>query len=151
MAQLKHTDFMRGLKKLLPQHILADWQDFRFGETKWIFQVYYHQRQIHYEVSRPYSHAGRRVEIGLHFESRNRELNTYWLQQLSRHLFEIRDAMQSDIVAEQWDRGWTKIYETHAGEELTTEDQVLAAKRLALLIQTVQPIYEFLSLEEHIQ
>lgn len=152
MSELKHTTFMDGLKKLLPKYLDSGHHDFRLGETRWIFQVYYgRDKQIHYEVSRPMAHAGRRLEIGLHFEYRHRDLNSFWLNQLSRYILEIRAGMESDIVAEQWDRGWTKVYETLSSEALMPADQILAAQRLAKLIETVQPIIEFLNVQEQVK
>ncbi len=152
MAELKHTDFMRGLKKLLPHYLDSAYHHFQLGETQWIFQVYFGaDKHIHYEVSRPNAHAGRRLEVGLHFESRNSALNTFWLGQLSRYILEIRAAMVGDVVAEQWDRGWTKLYETHPSEALLPADQQFVAQRLALLIQTVQPLIEFLTIQEQIK
>jgi hypothetical protein len=49
------------------------------------------------------------------------------------------------LVAEGWDRGWTKVYEAYPNEELTPEAQQFAAQRLGKLIVVMQPLYEFIA------
>ncbi len=143
MAELKHTDFMRGLKKLIVAELPDDWHDFHFGETKWLFQIYYgREKRIHYEVTRNYAQQGRMLEIGLHFESQDKDVNSALLAQFQKYIWEIRAELGEQVVAEQWDRGWTKVYEAYPSEALTEDVQQFTAERLAKFILTMQPIYE---------
>lgn len=144
MAELKHSDFMKGIEPLLREYVPKKWQKFRLGETRWFFQVYFdgRERRIHYEVSRPSARQGRMLEIGLHFESRNKQLNRQLLEAIRRYILEIREQLGDQVVAEQWDRGWTKVYEAYPSPALTDEAQDFAAQRLAQFIATVQPIYK---------
>lgn len=144
MAELKYTQFMKGLPPLLKEHVIGtDFEYFHVGETRWLFQAYYgRDRKIHYEVSRVAVPIGRMLEIGLHFESRDKQLNQFLLDQFSRYILEIREALGNQVVAEMWDRGWTKIYEAYPNEQLTTEVQKFTAERLATFISVIQPLYE---------
>lgn len=136
---------MKGLRPLVEDQIDTQYQDYRVGETRWFFQIYFgKERRIHYEVSRPYAKQGRMLEIGLHLESRTKSFNQRLLEGFQRYLLEIRDKLDSPVMAEIWDRGWTKVYEAYPSEALTKEDQAFAAKRLACFVSTLQPIYKHL-------
>jgi hypothetical protein len=149
MPELKHTVFMKGLQPLVGDFLDDAYQDYKIGETRWFFQVYFgRERRIHYEVARPYAEAGRRLEIGLHIETRNKGLNRALLEGFARYLLELRDKLDSNVVAEQWDRGWSKVYETYPGEALTEDAQRFAAERLATFIHTIHPIYKHLREKE---
>ena len=75
-------------------------------------------------------------------------MNRALLNGFERHLLELRTALDTNIVAEMWDRGWTKVYEAYPSTALTKEDQEFAAKRLAAIIHTAQPIYEHIRKQE---
>lgn len=144
MPVLKYTKFMQGLPPLLKKQVTGtDFEYFHVGETRWLFQVYYGKdRRIHYEVSRISARLGQMLEIGLHFESKDKQLNQFLLDNFSRYILEIREALGNQVVAEMWDRGWTKIYEAYPNEELTTDVQQFTAERLATFISVIQPLYE---------
>ena len=143
MAELKHTEFMSGLKELIVAELPDSFHDFKFGETKWLFQMYYgREKRIHYEVTRNYAQQGRMLEIGLHFESSDKDLNERLLAQFQRYIWQIRADLGEQVVAEKWDRGWTKVYEAYPSEALTPEVHQFTAKRLAAFIETIQPLYE---------
>lgn len=140
---LRHTDFMQTIATRLAQHLAPPFNHPRFGETRWLCQVYYgEERRIHYEVSRPANRQGRQIEIGLHFESRDRALNAHLLTCLDRHLLEIQVALERDIKAEMWDKGWAKVYEIYPDQELTEALAEQMTRRLAQFITVVQPIYQ---------
>lgn len=143
MSELKHTDFMNGLTKIVPDLLPKQLQDFKYSNTNWLFQMYYgRDKRIHYEISRVWNKTGRVLEVGLHFESREKARNQQLIEYFQRYIFEIRETLGEQIVAEQWDRGWTKIYEVHPSEKLTPEHQQFAAQRLANFIETIQPLYK---------
>jgi hypothetical protein len=142
MATLKHTQFMQGLKEPIKHYLPPEYQQYRLGETRWLFQIYFgDERRIHYEVSRVYAKQGRMLEIGLHFESRNRKLNHALLRSFQQHLVEVWEKLGDQVIAEQWDRGWTKVYEAYPDMELTDETLDFAAQRLARFVTVMQPIY----------
>jgi hypothetical protein len=82
-----------------------------------------------------------KIEIGLHFESRDRAENAALLAGFSRRMAEVKAMLGPHWEAEAWDRGWTKVYETVPYEPFS--DEVLAAigKRLARAMTVLQPIW----------
>lgn len=146
MNELKHSDFMKGITPLLHKNLPSPLHDYHLGETRWFYQVYYGKdRNIHYEINRPYARVGRMLEVGLHFESRNSQVNAAFLSEFNRYIWEIRTLLGEQVVAEQWDRGWAKLYEAYPSESLTAESQVFAAQRLATFIEAIHPLYTFIA------
>lgn len=145
MSELKHTLFMKGLSELIPEYLPKRYHSFHLGETRWFFQVYFgRDRHIHYEVSRTTAICGRMLEIGLHFENRDKTRNQFLLDAFRRYILELREGLGEGLVAEEWDRGWTKVYEAYPNEALTLDTQAFAAQRLGAVISTMQPLYEFI-------
>lgn len=140
---LKHTQFMRLVAQHIGQYLPAEYQHFQKGHTEWYSQIYFgSDKNIHYEVSRTWNKTGRQLEIGLHLESRDKALNLRLLNQLDGYLLQIRDELQTEVLADVWDRGWTKIYELHPDQELSEAWLEYTAERLAKFIGVVQPIFE---------
>ena len=115
----------------------------------WLSQVYYADKWVHYEVVKlPSRYGENRLEIGLHFENRDRTLNGLLLTSFERRLFEIRAALGDDWCAEPWDRGWTKVYTTayyQTMDEGLVED---ISGQLAQAIRALQPLYRLISKKE---
>ncbi|KAB2904620.1 MAG: hypothetical protein F9K27_08915 [Anaerolineae bacterium] len=145
---LKHTQFMRLIAQQVGVYLPPEYKHYRKGHTDWYSQIYLgSDKNIHYEVSRPWNKAGRQVEIGLHLETRDRDYNLRLLAQLDHYLMQIRDELQADVLADVWDRGWTKIYELHSDQELNDDWLQYVAERLAKFVVVVQPIFERARLE----
>lgn len=139
---LKHTDFMQRLSKRVGQHLASPLDQFKLGETRWICQVYYgNNKLVHYEISRPSNRLGQQIEIGLHFENRSKDENLRLLQIMDQHLLEIQAALESQVWADVWDRGWTKIYELHPDKMTDVSAEKIAA-RWAKFISVLHPILE---------
>jgi hypothetical protein len=145
MSELKHTQFMQGLSSLIKEELPPKYRQFHLGETRWFFQLYFgKEKAVHYEVSRMTAVCGRMLEIGLHFEAKDKARNQFLLDSFGRYILELREGLGDQLVAEVWDRGWTKVYEAYPNEELTPEAQQFAAQRLGKLIVVMQPLYEFI-------
>ena len=145
---LKHTDFMKTIARQIGHHLAPPLDDFRLGETRWFCQVYFgRDRRIHYEVSRPWSRSGRQIEIGLHFESRDKPRNRALLTAFDRHLMEIQIALGRDVKAEIWDKGWAKVYEIFPDTDLTEPLAEHTTQRLAEFITVLEPIYQTIQKE----
>lgn len=81
------------------------------------------------------------LELGLHFESspqRNRELYLWF----DRCLLEVQIELGHNIWLEEWDKGWTRLYETQSLWPLDEERVTDVAARLCILIEVLQPMYE---------
>ena len=101
---------------------------------------------IHYEV---WLHERRNlIELGLHFEG-DAELNAQLLAYFSGCLLEIQDELGDSIWAEEWDKGWTRLYEVRPMLPLDDERVAETAARMCELIQVLQPYLDrFLAVEQ---
>src|SRR4030067_3853055 len=117
------------------------WQTFRFQKRSWLVQLYSAQPLLHYEVWN-LGDGRNRLEIGLHFESRDRGENEGLLRGFLARLFEIKAELGDSIEAEAWDKGWTKVYELLPRELFTLEYVDRVAARLAQISGVLQPIFE---------
>ncbi len=146
MSQIKVSSFV----KLVPDHartlLPSRLRDFRVLLMPWLSQIYYQDKLLHYElVKLPPRYGESRLELGLHFESRDHAVNKHYLQGFEHYLFEIREELGENWYAEQWDRGWTKVYTTL--DFTSMDDDLLedVATLMARTISKLQPIFDMLT------
>ncbi|HVO42701.1 MAG TPA: hypothetical protein VMT34_08765 [Aggregatilineales bacterium] len=136
------SQFMKNVPLITKSQLPKALQSFKQTLLPWLVQLYYDDRYLHYEVAKlPEKYGANRIEIGLHFESRDHGLNNALLRGFDRYLLEVRDAVGEDWWAEPWIRGWTKIYTTI---QYQTIDQALLEEtgmQLAKAMVVLQPIY----------
>ena len=132
---------MQGLPEATRQYLPAPLKKFRSAHRSWLCQLYYRDPSLHYEVWNMGQMRGK-LELGLHFESRDREKNAALLAGFSRQLVEIKATLGPQWEAEQWDRGWTKVYETVPYEPFSDETLDAIARRLAEAMRVLQPIWD---------
>lgn len=82
------------------------------------------------------------LEVGLHFESRNKELNTTLLTGMRKHMIEVKATLGTQWEAEPWDKGWTKVYETIPYEPFSTDLLDRVGGRLARAMTVLTPIWD---------
>jgi len=87
------------------------------------------------------------LELGLHFEAVQRE-NKRLLKAFGPHLLEIQQELGDSIWLEEWDRGWTRIYETQRLFPLDDERILAVTARMCEIIDCLQPILESIEHEE---
>jgi len=93
---------------------------------------------IHFEL---WLHPGRgRVELGLHFESRDAERNLRLLEFVADDLLFLKHALGNGLEAEPWDRGWTRLYLSYPIERYGPDEQAHLASAFAQFIETVEPV-----------
>jgi hypothetical protein len=93
---------------------------------------------IHYEI---WIHERtQQLELGLHCEA-DAALNARLKRELSFCLFEIKHALGNGVELEEWDRGWTRLYETHPLYPLDEARLTEIGERAGLFVRTIQPIY----------
>ncbi|MGQ0604836.1 MAG: hypothetical protein ACT4QE_24405 [Anaerolineales bacterium] len=141
MPRLTSSQFMQALPAATKPHLPPKLRGFRSAHRSWLCQLYFTKPYLHYEVWNM-GERRNRVEIGLHFESRDRAENSTWLHTFSQHMVEIKAALGPQWEAEQWDKGWTKVYETVPYEPFSTEVLEHIAHRLARAMTVLQPICE---------
>jgi len=132
---------MAAVPDAVQQHLGTDLLLRRGRLWPWGVQLYEDDPRYHYEVARVTPRLGDRLEIGLHFESKNPADNRELLAECQVHLLEIKAELGDSVEAELWDRGWTKVYDTLplAPYEPAYLDTV--ARRLAEIARVLQPIY----------
>lgn len=116
----------------------------RGGLFSWGVQLYDDDPHYHYEVSRVHPRLGDRLELGLHFESRNSEENRALLAGFQARLVEIKAELGESVEAELWDKGWTKVYDTLRLEPYEAPYLEAVARRLAEMMVVLHPIYKSL-------
>ena len=138
---MKSSEFMRALPAATRAKLPNKLQSFQTNIRSWLAQFYYDDPRLHYEVWNLGPRRGR-LEIGLHFESRQPQVNTQLLHGFMRYLFEIKSELGDQVEAEAWDKGWTKVYETIELDSFNEEYLDHVAEQLAKMISVLQPIYE---------
>lgn len=138
---MRSSEFMKAMAGAVQQH-LPPALPLRRGRA-WSYgaQLYDDQPQFHYEVSRLPVRLGDRLELGLHFESRNPADNQALLDAFAGHLVEIKAALGNGMEAERWDKGWTKVYETVALQTYDAAYLDQVAQRMAEIVTVLHPIY----------
>jgi hypothetical protein len=116
---------------------------FKHAGRPWLCQLYYTDPLLHYEVANLGERRGV-LELGLHFESRNHKVNSDLLAGFSRRMVEVKATLGPQWEAEQWDKGWTKVYETVPWEPFSDETLQAMAARLAQAMTVLQPIWNSL-------
>ena len=144
---MRASDFMRAIPAATRAKLPRKLQAFKTLTRPWLVQLAYADPLLHYEVATLGERRGV-LEIGLHFESRDPELNARLLNGFLRHLFEIRAELGDSFEAEMWDKGWTKVYETIPLETFDEAYLDRVAGRLARVIVVLQPILDHLAAGE---
>ena len=94
---------------------------------------------VHYEV---WLHERNlQLELGLHFEA-SASRNTEFYAAFSDHMLEIQHELGDSIWLEEWDKGWTRIYETQPLLPLDEARVYAVAGRLCEIVDCLQPILE---------
>ena len=138
---MRANEFMHALPTATRAKLPKKLQTFQINTRPWLVQLYYNDPLLHYEVVTLGERRGK-LEIGLHFESRDAEVNTRLLNGCMQHLFEIKAELGDHVEAEMWDKGWTKVYETIPLEAFNADYVERVADRLAKMIVVLQPIFE---------
>jgi hypothetical protein len=129
-----------AVREQLPQPL----RKFRTSGRPWLCQLYYADPGLHYEVANLGERRGL-LEIGLHFESRNSAVNCALLASFLSHMVEIKATLGPQWEAEQWDKGWTKVYETVPYEPFTAQLLGTVSGRLARAMIVLTPMLNDLS------
>jgi len=100
-------------------------------------QLWSGNRAIHYEAWIR-SRAGA-IEIGLHFEA-DPLTNARLLAAFRARERAVRDALGEETRIEEWDKGWTRVWEPIALAELDDPFLDRVASRLANYVNALEPI-----------
>ena len=81
------------------------------------------------------------IGIGLHCEA-TPELNEAIRRGLSYYLFDIKEALGNGVELEEWDRGWTRIWEPVALAPFDTAYGAEVTTRFARYVAVLEPMLE---------
>ena len=132
---------MAALPETVRGHVVPLWRGFRSQHRSWLCQLYFGDPACHYEVWNMGERRGK-LELGLHFESRDHERNRRLLQLVSSAMIGVKATLGGDWECEPWDRGWTKVYTTVPYEPFTTAYLDRVSRDLAHAIEYLQPLLE---------
>ena len=132
------TDFLRGVLEATRAALPADLGPLEARQQGSLIKLFADEPAIHFEL---WLHRSRgRVELGLHFETRDARRNRRLLEYVADELPFLKEAVGQGIEAEPWDKGWTRVYLTQALDRLGPEEQAGLASRFATLIEALEPI-----------
>ena len=137
-GDLKPHDFLYGIAEATKVLLPAELRNFQQRVRGPLIKLHYGDRHQHFEVCLRRS-AGL-VELGLHFESRDRARNAQLLDWFADELIWIKAELGEQTEAEPWDRGWTRIHRTVPLESLDAGFQHHLAEQLAQAIQLLEPL-----------
>jgi hypothetical protein len=101
-----------------------------------LIKIFYGNAKLHYEAN--HQARSQTIEIGLHFEA-DRFTNARLLGAFRVHAKKIERELPGARL-EEWDKGWTRIWEPIAYEELDVTLQHEVAERLARYINVLEPM-----------
>jgi hypothetical protein len=125
----------RGVPPLLRAELPADLHAFAWTSSNWQAKAWYGNRSLHYEIwVRP-----KVVELGLHFEA-DPLTNARLLGAFRSHAKRIERELGAGARIEEWDKGWTRVWEPVTREPLETEFVTRIRTRFADYVRVLEPI-----------
>lgn len=140
MTALSTTEFIRRLPEVVRPLLPVPLRPFQIRTRGWLVQFWYGaDPRVHYEV---WVHGGRDLlELGLHCEA-DATHNEFLRRHLLRRLIELKATLGNAVEVEEWDKGWSRLYETHPLNPLDNARLEEFAGRVAQFIITVQPMLD---------
>ena len=137
-GELSTRDFLAQVLEQVRGRLPADLQALHAEHLGWQIKLWADDPLIHFEL---WPHRGRgRVELGLHFETRNALRNLCLLDYVADELLFLKEALGQGLEAEPWDKGWTRLYITYPLERLAPDAVPPISAAFATFIETLEPI-----------
>jgi hypothetical protein len=137
-GELAAADFLRGVLEATRAGLPTELQGLASRQQGALIKLFAEDPAVHFEL---WLHRARgRVELGLHFETRDAGRNQRLLEYVAGELPLLKEALGDGIEAEPWDKGWTRVYLTQPLARLGPEEQGRLATAFARLIETLEPI-----------
>lgn len=144
---MRVNEFLELVSQYTRSEMPARYRRFHSWKRYTLIQLYYTKRSIHYEV---WIRGGEihALEIGLHCEA-DAATNRALLDTLDARLFEIQAELGGQVEAEQWTQSWTRVHELMPYQQLDDATARACAKKLAQMIQVIQPMLETKMVRAH--
>ena len=137
-GELTHRAFLAGMLDRARDLLPDDLRNFESRAQSSLVKAFYDDPAIHYEAWLHRRTA--RVEVGLHFETRDSARNARLLDACAEDLPFLKLALSDRLEAERWDRGWTRLYLTVPFEPLLPPFQAALADQYARTIELLEPL-----------
>jgi hypothetical protein len=129
--------YLRGLPPVLRDELPASLRSFKWNAYSNQSKGWYGNPAIHYEIT--VRGRLRVVELGLHFEADDLT-NARLLGAFRGRAKEVKRGLGKDVLIEEWDRGWTRVWEPISLELEDTELRERVAARIAAYMRVLEPI-----------
>ena len=134
---MDRREFLRGLLEQARADLPGRFRTARVETHGSIGKLWYGNRELHYECwIRPRLST---VEIGLHFEA-DPLTNARLLGAFRSREKAVRKGLGSAVRLEEWDRGWSRVWEPHEATGLDDALRGSLAKRLSRYVAVLEPI-----------
>ena len=133
---MRTRDFLMLVQERLEPLLPPELRSFQARVRFTLLQVYFDHPSLHYEVWPQKKTC--RIEIGLHFEG-DGETNYRWAAVLAKRMPEVQAALGPAMELEEWTPTWTRLHQTLPMGTLDEGEADEVAKRLAALMQTMEP------------
>lgn len=137
-GELNTNDFLTHVLEQVRARLSPQLQELHSQHLGWQVKLWADEPMIHFEL---WPHRARgRVELGLHFETRNPARNLCLLDCVAEELLFLKEALGQSLEAEPWDKGWTRLYITYPLERLSPDAAAHLAEVFATFIETLEPV-----------
>jgi hypothetical protein len=137
-GELAAGDFLLGVLDAVRTKLPVELRELEARHQYSLIKFYGEDPTIHYEL---WLHRSRgRVELGLHFETRDANRNLRLLEYVADDLLFLKETLGQGLEAEPWDKGWTRLYISYPLDRLGTDEQERLAVAFAAFIETLEPI-----------
>ena len=126
----------RGIPPLLREAVPADLGAFQWNAINWQAKAWFGNKALHYEI---WVRSSRVVELGLHFES-DALTNARLLGAFRARSKDVKRGLGADVRIEEWDKGWTRIWEPFALEKLEPALTDRIQTRFVDYVRVLEPI-----------
>jgi hypothetical protein len=127
----------RGIPPLLSSDLPADLRAFEWNAISWQAKAWYGNRALHYEIW--VRHSAKIVELGLHFEA-DALTNARLLGAFRMHAKQVKRGLGPDARIEEWDKGWTRVWEPFPLQKLESAYAERIQTRFVDYVRVLEPI-----------
>jgi len=132
------SDFLKGVLESTRARLSPELQRLEARHQGALIKLFDAEPAVHFELWLHHNRA--RVEIGLHFETRDADRNQRLLEYVGEELMFIKATLGPGVEAEPWDKGWTRLYLTRPVVRLGPDEQDALAATFAEFIATLEPL-----------
>lgn len=135
---MKAWQFLAALPEAIRRRLPPELAGFTVRHRANLVQFHYGDPRMHFEVW--LLGGSHRIELGLHFEHPDPQVNRRCLAEFDAHFFDICARLGPGFEPELWTSSWTRLHETWPLEPLTEDLVERVAGRMAEIIETLGPI-----------